>query len=64
MPLSSVPGLTAAQIKTLGDSWILTAQELVALYDTNEAIRNRLAGGARHHSARRSMASLAGGQAS
>jgi len=43
VPLSSVPGLTAAQIKTLSDSWITTAQEMVALASANEALRNRLA---------------------
>ncbi len=41
--LASIPGLTAAQIKTLADAWILTAQELVALHNTNDALRNRLA---------------------
>jgi hypothetical protein len=41
--LSSVPGLTAAQAKTLNDSWIVTAQEFIALHGTNEDIRNRLA---------------------
>ena len=44
VPLSSVPGLAAAQIKTLRDSWLLTAQELVALHQTNEDLRVRLAG--------------------
>ena len=43
VPLSSVPGLTAAQVKALGDSWILTAQEFIALSDANEALRKRLA---------------------
>jgi C1A family cysteine protease len=43
VPLSSVPGLTAAQVKTLNDSWIITAQEFVALHGTNDELRNRLA---------------------
>ncbi len=43
VPLSSVPGLTAAQVKTLNDSWIGTAQEFVALHGTNDEIRDRLA---------------------
>ena len=43
VPLSSVPGLTAAQVQTLNDSWIVTAQEFVALHGTNDNIRNRLA---------------------
>ena len=43
VPLSSVPGLTATQVKTLNDSWIGTAQELVALCATNDKIRDRLA---------------------
>jgi C1A family cysteine protease len=43
VPLSSVPGLTAAQVKALTDSWIVTAQELVALHGTNDDLRNRLA---------------------
>lgn len=43
VPLASVPGLTAAQIKILSDSWLLTGQELVALYETNDALRARLA---------------------
>ena len=43
VPLSSVPGLTAAQVKTLNDSWIVTAQEFVALHATNDDLRNRLA---------------------
>lgn len=43
VPLASVPGLTAAQIKALNDAWLLTAQELVALHNTNDAVRNRLA---------------------
>ena len=43
VPLSSVPGLTAAQAKTLNDSWIITAQEFVALHGANEKIRDRLA---------------------
>lgn len=43
VPLSGIPGLTDAQLKTLRDSWILTAQELVALHTTNDALRNRLA---------------------
>ena len=43
VPLSSVPGLTAAQVQTLADSWIVTAQEFVALHDTNDDLRNRLA---------------------
>ena len=43
VPLSSVPGLTAAQVKTLTDSWIVTAQEFVALHGTNDDLRNRLA---------------------
>lgn len=41
--LSTVPGLSQAQVKTLKDAWILTAQELVALHNTNEATRDRLA---------------------
>ncbi len=43
VPLSSVPGLTAAQANTLTDSWIVTAQEFVALHGTNEKLRDRLA---------------------
>lgn len=43
IPLASVPGLTAAQIKVLNDAWLLTAQELVALHNTTDALRNRLA---------------------
>ena len=43
VPLSSVPGLTAAQVKTLNDSWIATVQEFVALHGTNDNIRTRLA---------------------
>ena len=43
VPLSSVPGLTAAQVQTLNDSWIVTAQEFVALHGTNDDLRNRLA---------------------
>ena len=43
VPLSNVPGLTAAQVKTLSDSWIGTAQEFVALHGTNDKIRDRLA---------------------
>ena len=43
VPLSSVPGLTAAQVQTLTDSWIVTAQEFVALHGTNDDLRNRLA---------------------
>ena len=43
VPLSSVPGLTAAQVRTLNDSWIGTAQEFVALHGTNDDLRNRLA---------------------
>ena len=43
VPLSSVPGLTAAQVQTLADSWIVTAQEFVALHGTNDDLRNRLA---------------------
>lgn len=41
--LADVPGLTAAQIKTLNEAWILTAQELVALDAASEAMRGRLA---------------------
>ncbi len=41
--LASIPGLTTAQIKALADVWILTAQELVALHNTNDAVRARLA---------------------
>ncbi len=43
VPLASIPGLTVAQIKTLADAWIMTAQELVALHHANDALRNRLA---------------------
>ncbi len=43
VPLSAVPGLNQAQIKTLQDAWILTAQELVALHNTDESTRDRLA---------------------
>ena len=43
VPLASVPGLTAAQVQTLADSWIVTAQEFVALHGTNDDLRNRLA---------------------
>lgn len=43
VPLPNVPGLKAAQIKTLRDAWILTAQELVAVYGANAATRTRLA---------------------
>ena len=43
VPLFSVPGLTAAQVRTLNDSWIGTAQEFVALHGTNDDLRNRLA---------------------
>jgi C1A family cysteine protease len=43
VPLASVPRLTAAQVKTLNDSWIGTAQEFVALHGTNDNLRDRLA---------------------
>ena len=43
VPLSSVPGLTAAQVQMLNNSWIVTAQEFVALHGTNDKIRDRLA---------------------
>ena len=43
VPLSNVPGLTAAQVETLNDSWIGTAQEFIALHGTNDDLRNRLA---------------------
>ncbi len=43
VPLTAVPGLSQAQIKTLKDVWILTAQELVALHNTGEPTRDRLA---------------------
>ncbi|MCX7707925.1 MAG: hypothetical protein N2204_07965, partial [Anaerolineae bacterium] len=43
VPLSAVPGLNQTQVKTLRDAWILTAQELVALHNTNDATRDRLA---------------------
>lgn len=43
VPLTSVPGLTEAQVKTLSDSWLVTAQEFVALAGAGEALRNRLA---------------------
>ncbi len=43
VPLASVPGLTAEQIKTLSDSWLVTAQEFVALGSANAALRDRLA---------------------
>ncbi len=39
VPLASVPGLDAAQIGTLNDLWIDTAQELVGIYGTNEPTR-------------------------
>ncbi|MCX6032239.1 MAG: hypothetical protein NT169_23470 [Chloroflexi bacterium] len=42
VPLASVPGLTAVQIQTLSDAWIVTAQELVALCDTPDEVRNPL----------------------
>lgn len=43
VPLADVPGLTAAQIETLKNAWLLTAQELVALDGANAALRGRLA---------------------
>ncbi len=43
VPLSAVPGLNQAQIKILKDTWILTAQELVALHAANDPTRERLA---------------------
>ena len=43
VPLASVPGLTGEQIKTLSDSWLVTAQEFVALGSANAALRDRLA---------------------
>jgi len=42
VPLANVPGLTTAQIKTLNDAWIDTAQELVALAKEPESVRNLL----------------------
>jgi hypothetical protein len=41
--LTSVPGLTAGQIKTLNDTWIATAQELVALVNCPDVVRDPLA---------------------
>ena len=41
--LAAVPGLTAAQIKTLSDSWITTAQELVAVAEGHASVRATMA---------------------
>lgn len=43
VPLSAVPGLSQGQVKVLKDVWILTAQELVALHNTGDPTRDRLA---------------------
>jgi hypothetical protein len=43
VPLSDVPGLTARQIKVLRDSWIVTAQEFVALAQCPDVVRKPLA---------------------
>ena len=42
VPLSAVPGLTARQIQTLTSSWIVTAQELVALAQCPGVVRDPL----------------------
>ncbi len=43
IPLTSVRGLNAAQIRTLNGLWINTAQELVGVYGISEPTRGRLA---------------------
>lgn len=43
VPLSAVPGLTGAQVETLRDLWIDTAQQLVGIYAASEVTRLRLA---------------------
>lgn len=43
VPLSDVPGLTARQSKVLRDSWIVTAQEFVALVQCPDVVRHPLA---------------------
>jgi len=43
VPLSDVPGLTSRQIKALRDSWIVTAQELLALAQCPDVVRKPLA---------------------
>jgi hypothetical protein len=43
VPLTNVPGLTAGQVKTLSDAWIATAQELVALVNCPDVVREPLA---------------------
>jgi hypothetical protein len=42
-PLANVTGLSAAQRRTLADAWLTTAQELVALAATPEAVRLNVA---------------------
>jgi len=43
IPLTSVRGLNAPQIRTLNVLWINTAQELAGVYGTSEPVRGRLA---------------------
>jgi len=43
IPLTSVRGLNAAQIRILNDRWINTAQELAGIYGASEPVRGRLA---------------------
>ena len=43
IPLTSVRGLNASQIRTLNDLWISTAQELAGVYGASEPVRSRLA---------------------
>jgi len=42
VPLSEAPGFTEAQVKTLADAWIGTAQEFVALAKTPQPTRDLL----------------------
>jgi hypothetical protein len=44
VPLSAVPGLTPAQIKTLAGNWIGTAQEFIAVATCHESCRAAMIG--------------------